>query len=109
MSRRHKVVEANTPREKFAYALLFDLEEFMDSVAAIEQHGWVVLNSEEEVHLDEQDLRLHLRSLTIADAIVLPSIWWTSATAHQLVQVASWLRLDFLNESGQVIPKMGVA
>jgi hypothetical protein len=108
MSRRHlRLVDKDYTEARRAYVLCFDEFDFADIVTTLDDQGWVVINADEDRHLDELDLRVHLAGLSVADALVLPSIWWTSTTAHQLLQIAGWMGIEFLNEVGNAIPKVG--
>ena len=109
MTRRshRRLVDTDYTEPRRAYAQNFDALDFAGIVTTLEDQGWVVINGDEDQLLDDVDLRVHLMALAVADALVLPSIWWTSTTAHQLVQVAGWLGVDFVNEMGNAIPKVG--
>ena len=98
-----RAVDADYQTKRRAYVLGFDATEFRQDVDALEQKGWIVVNADEDRLIDDVDLRLHLMALTCADDLVLPSIWWTSAVAHQLVTAAGWMRIRFITPDGATI------
>lgn len=86
-----------------AYVLMLDVLEGTELIARLDEQDLVVINGDEDRLADEVDLRVHLMGLAVADDLYLPNDWWTSATAHQLVTIASWMRLPYRSYTGERI------
>lgn len=100
MTNHLRLVDDTYVASRRIYVLALDLGDFASDVTTMEEQGYVVINGEEDRLIDEVDLRVHLQGLSVADDLMLPSIWWTSTTAHQLVTVAGWLGMKFINGLG---------
>lgn len=109
MTKNHlRLVDADYVASRRAYVLPLDLADFAATVSRLDDAGHIVINGDEDRLVDEIDLRVHLVGLSAADDLVLPSIWWTSATAHQLVTLAGWMGVRFLHEDGTAMETVGV-
>ena len=106
--RRLRLVTDDYAATKRVYVLALDAHDFASDVTRLEDKNWVVINGDEDRLIDEIDMRLHLIALCSADAIMLPNTWWTSVPAHQLVTVAGWLGVRFLDEQGVFIESVSM-
>lgn len=100
--------EANRPRVLVLWTDPWDFERFDEVCAELNMQEYRVLNVADEVPSDEVDLKDYLKALASATHISLPSTWWTSVVAHQLVQVAGWLGLSFLDHEGREVPTLSL-
>jgi hypothetical protein len=97
------VVTDEEAQQRRAYVIGVDSLDFASTVCSLEDDGYIVINAEEDRLVDEVPLRDHLMGLAFADDLVIPMIWWTSYTAHQLVQIAGWMKMPMLNDQGIAI------
>lgn len=96
--------EAARPRVVVVWTDEWDHEDFTAVVNVLTAQDYRVMNDVDTFPADEIPLRDWLCLMTSATHIALPHTWWTSATAHQLVQVAGWLAVKFIDYEGTTIP-----
>lgn len=91
---------ANRPRTLVLATRADDLD---TAAAHLTATGHTVVNED-----SDGDLRTLLGQLTACSAVALPVDWWTSVTAHQIVTVASWLHLKFVDHTGAALPTLSL-
>ena len=91
-----------------AFVLWLDIDEdaFSNLVSDLEVADFMVINDFDYRPADDIGLRDHLQSLAAAHTFVMPDTWWTSLVGQQLVQVASWLGMEFMDYEGTPIEKV---
>jgi hypothetical protein len=95
------------PRALIVWPSDEDTEAFDILCDLVHDQGYTVLNAQDEMPTDEIPLANHLGFLAIATTVVLPGTWWTSASAHQIVTIAGWLGLEFVDDNCEPIPVVG--
>lgn len=96
--------EAARPRALVVWTDPWEQEDFDALVRTLVQQEYRVLNHRDEMPTDEYGIRDLLGFLVSTTHLVLPDTWWTSTTAHQVVQVCGWLGTKFIDFEGTVIP-----
>lgn len=95
-----QLVDEKYTKGSRVYAVILDLNDFADDVNTLDQADFIVINGDEDRCVNEVDMRVHLQGMSVADALVLPDTWWTSAEAHILVTIASWVGIKFISADG---------
>lgn len=98
--RRLHAVSDDEAATAHAVVICTDLEALAVTAELLAGEGYVIMNLAQDGTSDEMGLAYYLPMLAQADAIALPADWWASVVGHQLMQIASWLRMVFIDEAG---------
>lgn len=99
--------EAKKPRALVVWLQPSTMADFDDAVVVLREKGYRVLNDSDEVPVDHLTLRDFLVELSDATHLCLPSTWWTSVVAHQLVTIAGWVGIKLIDDTGAPIETVG--
>lgn len=97
---RLRAVGAGYAARRRLYGVVLDEAEWTRAAVRLEDAGLIVINGDENRPCDDVDLRVHMVALAHADGLILPTEWWTSTRAHQLVQIAAWARISMCSYDG---------
>jgi hypothetical protein len=105
MKSKLRLVDDTYVSRPLAYVVGVDEANLNEAVESLARLGtYSVINGDECDPVDAVHLRTHLSMLAVCDVLVLPTTWWTSATAHQLVNVAAWCGIKLIDANGTEIP-----
>lgn len=98
--------EAAGHRVVVVWADEWDYAAFDAVCEALRVKKFVVLNELDEMSVGDTQhgLRDFLVGLAAATHIAIAPTWWTSMVAHQIVQLSSWLGIDFIDHAGIKVP-----
>ena len=86
--------------------VLTDSADYEPTFEALTDDYWVV-NADKVDAVQDDDLGDLVRQVTSVQWLCLPDDWWTSNVLNQLVIVAGWLGVGFVNPAGVVLPTVG--